>query len=356
MAKKLTRRQLEKLAESFEPAIRKAFLDAANDIRNQASVRIVAQMIEAGRVDALAEVLGVNAARFAPLVEAVRTAYLRSALLAAGEIPTLRSSVSLGGPWAAPKGYQVAWSFDITNPQAESWLREHSSKLVTSIVEDQRNNIRAVVAEGMAIGRGPRQTALDVVGRVGVTGRRSGGIIGLTSQQAQFVANARAELSDPARMANYFSRQRRDKRFDATVRKAMKGGKALTPDQIDKITGRYSDKLLQLRGEVVSRTESLTAMNAAREESYRQAIEAGDLLPENVICTWGAEGGPRTRDTHAALHGQERPFGEPFQSPSGAMMMFPGDTSLNAGPEETIQCRCTKVYRVKHAAEELRGQ
>ncbi|MBN5145921.1 terminase small subunit [Stenotrophomonas maltophilia] len=47
---------------------------------------------------------------------------------------------------------------------------------------------------------------------------------------------------------------------------------------------------------------------------------------------------------------------EPFQTPSGALMRFPGDTSLGACPEETIGCRCMKKYRVNMAAEVKRGQ
>lgn len=350
MARRMTRRQLEQLAESFEPSIRSAFLNSFYDVRNQAAVRVVADLIAAGRVDAVTDLLGLNPSRFSPLVEAIRAAYLRSGMLTAGEIPPLRSG-ALIGPWSPSTNYQVRWNFDITNPQAEGWLREHSSRLVTAVVEDQRQAIRVVTAEGMALGRNPRQTALDIVGRVGETGRRTGGVVGLTSQQAQFVAAARAELSDPSRMASYFSRQRRDKRFDAQVRKAMEAGKPLSEAQIDKITGRYADRLLALRGEMIARTESLTAMNAAREESYRQAIEAGDLAPENVLGVWGATGDKRTRDTHRALNGQERHFGQPFASPSGALMRFPGDTELGAGPEETIGCRCTKIYRINHVAE-----
>jgi len=355
MARRMTRRQLEQLAESFEPPIRDAFLRSMADVRNRAAVQLVADLIEAGRAEAVLDVLGFTGSRLSPLVEAVRASYLRTGMLTAGEIPPLTSHLLSHSAWRPARGFTVKWNFDITNPQAESWLREHSSQLVTNIVQDQRQAIRIFTAEGMALGRNPRQTALDIVGRVGESGRRAGGVVGLTSQQAQFVANARAELSDPASMAGYFNRQRRDKRFDAQVRKAMESGKPLTEAQIDRIAGRYADRLLALRGEMIARTESLTAMNAAREESYRQAIEAGDLAPENVLGTWGATGDKRTRDTHRKMSGQERHFGQPFQSPSGALLRFPGDTSLGAGAEETIGCRCTKTYRINYAAEEQRG-
>ncbi len=97
-------------------------------------------------------------------------------------------------------------------------------------------------------------------------------------------------------------------------------------------------------------------MNAGREEAFRQQIVAGGLDPQNVRCTWSATGDKRTRHSHEAINGQKRAFGEPFQTPSEALMLFPGDTSLGAGPEETINCRCTKQYRIDMTAEAIRGQ
>jgi hypothetical protein len=37
-------------------------------------------------------------------------------------------------------------------------------------------------------------------------------------------------------------------------------------------------------------------------------------------------------------------------SPSGARMMFPGDFSLGAPPEEIINCRCVVKHRVDFLA------
>lgn len=354
MARRYTRRQLEQLAESLEPAIRDAFLASIRSQRETAAVTVIAELIEAGQTEAIAEILGVNAARYATLTEAVRNAFIVGGVQAATEIPPLvMSAPTLTGPWRTRVATaRVQFNFDVRNPAAERWLATNSARLVQDIVTSQREAIRTTVTAGMAAGQGPRQTALDIVGRIGESGRRSGGIVGLSNPQSQYVASARAELlsGDRAQMAHYLTRERRDRRFDAAVRKAMAEGRGLSKDDTDKIVGRYSDRLLQLRAEVIARTESLTAMSAARFESYRQAIEAGDLDPNDVETIWGATMDKRTRDQHRALNGQSQAFGSPFVAPDGDRMLYPGDVSMGAGPANTIQCRCSQMFRIRQAA------
>ena len=342
---KLTSRELELLARRLEPELRKAFVQAIVAARNDAAVQAVAELLRAGRVEQVLTALGMDAARFSPLAEAVRSAFIAGAGAGVQEIPPVRLSLDpiITGSYRPRSPSPVLRaSFDLRNPAAERWLANNSSRLVTEIIESQRQVIRGVLQQGMIAGRNPRQTALDIVGRVGETGRRSGGVVGLTSQQSQYVTNMRAQLAsgDAKAMAAYFDRQRRDKRLDGIV----------------KIAGRYADRLLALRGEMIARTESIASLNAGREEAYRQQIEAGKLAPENVECTWSDTNDRRTRHSHRAMNGQKRMFGEPFQTPSGALLNYPGDTSLGAGAEEVVGCRCTKQYRIDMTAEVLRGQ
>jgi len=356
-----TARQLEQLAVKLEPAFQRAFLRAIAGMANQAGVQLIGQLLGAGRVDDVLTVLGLDEPRFADLAEAMRTAFKEGGELGAREVPQIRLSLELvirGGYTPRTATPVLRSQFDLRNPAAERWLQENSSRLITGIVEDQRSLIRGVLEQGMVAGRNPRTSALDLVGRVGDTGRRTGGVLGLTSQQGQFVANVRAELAsgDAARMEHYLTRARRDKRLDGIVKRAIAAGRPVSPGVIDRIAGRYADRLLALRGEAIARTESLTALSAGREEAFRQQIVAGGLDPANVECTWSATGDRNTRHSHRAIDGQKRPFGQPFQTPSGALMLFPGDTSLGAGPEETINCRCMKRYRIDMTAEALRGQ
>lgn len=195
-----------------------------------------------------------------------------------------------------------------------------------------------------AEGRNPRATALDITGRINrATGRREGGILGLNSAQTDAVIRARQELlsGDPAQLRNYLTRARRDKRFDRLVEKALRDGRPVAKADADRITGRYKDRLLALRGETIARTETLAGLNAGKEEGIRQLIDSGKVKRSQVKKIWRATGDSRTRDSHMALNGAEAGIDEAFTSPlTGARMMFPHDTSLGAPASETIQCRC----------------
>lgn len=351
----MSRRRLLRYIESLEPPIRDEFLRAIRAVRNEANVGLIAELLEAGQVDAAATALGINAARFAELTEQVRNAYLAGGRYGASTMPVLRmdpTQIVAMGYTPATRAARLSARFDMRNPRAEAWLAEHSSRLVREIVADQRNLIRLALTAGMEAGRNPRQTALDIVGRV-VGGRRQGGMIGLTTAQGEWVNNARRALAsgDPARMAEYFSRARRDKRLDGIVRRAIAAGQPVSEADIERIVGRYSDRLLALRGEMIARTESITAFASGRDEAVVQAVEAGGARPENVRKVWRATMDNRTRDAHAELNGTEVGLDEPFESPTGARLMFPGDSSLGAGPADVIGCRCTVEYRVDHIAE-----
>lgn len=328
--------------ELQEPAIVRAFLESVREIVGDAKVAQIEALIASGQFAQIAVVLGVNAAAFSTMLEAVRTAYVRGGVYETGQ-------VSRGGTFRL--------RFDVRNARAEAWLRDHSSRLVTEIVEDQRQAIQLAAAEGTRTGRNPRQTALDIVGRISPqTGRRSGGIVGLTSQQAQYVANARAQLlsGDPEQMRAYLQRGRRDARFDGLVRRAIAASKPVAVADVDRIMARYADRLLLLRGETIARTEALSAFSAGREETYAQAIDQG-IRAENVTKTWRTAADGRVRDAHAAMRGQKRAFGEPFRSPTGALLMHPGDSSLGAGGSDLANCRCVHVIRIDQIAEALGG-
>lgn len=120
---------------------------------------------------------------------------------------------------------------------------------------------------------------------------------------------------------------------------------------VDAITGRYKDRLLQLRGETIARTETLASLNAGKEEGIRQLIDSGKVQRSAVKKVWRATGDDRTRDSHMALNGEEVGIDTAFTSPlTGAQMMYPHDTSRGAPASETIGCRCFYEIKVDYFA------
>jgi len=342
-----TRDIIEELLATYDERLRLAFLSAVDDIRNAIILRVIVERLEKGDVAGAIEAMHLDADAFAKLELAIAEAYN------AGGAATVENL-----PWVTdPEGNRVVFRFGVRNPEAEAWLRDHSSTLVTRIVDDQREAIRTALTEGLSVGQNPRQTALDVVGRVSrATNRREGGVIGLTTAQARYVARARQELlsGEPDQLRNYLTRGRRDKRFDRTVTASLRSGKPITAEIVNRIVGRYSDRLLELRGEMLARTETMTALGKSRDDAIRQQIAAGKIVVEDVTKVWRSAGDSRVRHTHRIFSGKIAPMDGFFQSPSGATLRYPGDPQAPAS--ETVGCRCWMEYKIDYFASVVRRQ
>lgn len=317
-----------------EPLIAAAFFEAIADIRDNAQIARIIEFLRQNDIEEAIRAINLDPVAFRRVDQAILTAYEAGGIATITAMPVIKT----------PELGRVIVRFDVRNPRAEAMLREHSSDLITRIIDDQRNAIRVSLTEGLASGQHPRATALDVVGRINpVTSRREGGILGLTAPQERYVARAREELlsGDPASLRAYLERTRRDKRFDRTVMKAINEGKPLDRATVDKITGRYSDRLLQLRCEMIARTETMQALNASQIEAWNQTIEAGGVARTDVRQAWLATKDKRTRDSHRHLDGEEIMLGGVFSNG----LRFPGDP--NGTVAEIANCRCTLVTRLK---------
>lgn len=340
MARLSDRSRIEQLTDEWEPLVREAFLAGVDDLRSQALIGVIAERLEKGDVEGALRALNLDPAAFRALDTIMGQAFAAGGLSTVGALPVLRD----------PSGGRLVVRFDARNLRAEAWLRAHSSTLITGIVEDQRMAIRAALLAGMEEGRNPRSVALDIVGRIDpVRKRRVGGIVGLTSAQATFVAAARAELlsGDPAQLRSYLERQRRDSRFDRTVRTAI-DGRPLTTAQVARMVARYADRLLELRGETIARTETMAALNQAAVEALTQAIEDGKLRSDVVSKVWHTAADFRVRHTHRGMSGQSVGLQAQFRSPSGVFLAYPGDPSAPAA--EVVNCRCWMEPRIDFLA------
>lgn len=330
--------------ETWEPTIRAAFMSAINSIRSSVTLRLVVEAMERGDIGRALDALHIEREAFGGLETAIADAWNAGGVNAAEDM-AIRD----------PEGHRVVFRFGVRDPASEALIRSHAAGLVTRVTGEQIENARVVLSEGLARGDNPTRTALNLVGRVSrVTGERTGGLIGLSAPNATTVENARHALTagDVEGMRAYLQLKRRDKRFDAAVRKAIETGKPIPAQDAARITGRLSDGYLKLRGDTIARTETMTALNGSRNEAMRQAIASGRVSADLVTKTWRATHDGRTRFTHAVLHGQAVRFDEQFVSPSGARLLYPGDPSAPAS--EHVGCRCNMEVKIDYTGQLLR--
>ncbi len=321
------------LLDKYDPRIRRAFLEAMDRIASDAQIGQIADALERGDLEGAIDAIFIDRGAYEAFEREIEAAYGEGGMQTIEDLGRLRT----------PTGDRFIVRFDRRDLRAERWLSEYSSTKVTRIMEDQRTAIRAHLQNGMEQGDNPRRTALDIAGRINRrTGRREGGVIGLSIPQEQAVRRAREELENGDYGA-YRTRTLRDKRFDRTIARAEQDGRSLTNVEIIKITNRYSDRLLKLRGETIGRTESLTALHAGQDQALRQLVDSGNVTANQIRRIWDATGDSRTRLTHMAADGQSVGLDEAFDV-GGARMMFPGDP--NGPPEEVINCRCLLRVRI----------
>lgn len=344
MLKRVTAREkFEHLISRFEPDVRKAFLEAIDDIKSAIVLRRIVERLEKGDIAGAIRAFGLDdTAAFRPLDRAIAQAFEGGGIAAVQDMPTLRD----------PEGHVVTIRFDVRNPAAESYLREHSSTLIRNIVEDQKNAIQIILEDGLRRGANPTQTALDIAGRVSrVTGKRENGTLGLTSVQAGYVAANRERLlaGSPDDLRHYLTLGRRDKRFDRSIVKHIKEGTKPSREEIARINGRYADGLLKLRADTIARFETAAAVGSSKKQAYLQAVQRGELDVNTLTKVWRKP--PKTkyaREQHQEMDGQEVKFTVSFVAPDGTLIDFPCDPS--APIKHTANCRCDWDIRIDYFA------
>jgi hypothetical protein len=320
------------LLRRLEQPVREAFLQAIAEARSFAKIKALTEAVVSGDPEQILRAAGIREGMYSTTSESIRAAYME------GGTMTLAAELSK----------TAGLRFNMTNPRVEAWLRNTALEFVVELKASQERAIQVILQEGMALGSNPRTTALDIAGRISKTGRRSGGVIGLTDYQAEVVTNMRRDLRN-LDWQSYKSRRLRDRRFDSVVKKSMDAGTPLPADVQNKIVDRYSDRWLKHRADTIARTETLKAINASADEAMNQVVEQG-LAPRHAITRiWRHSFSKNEREGHVMMDGQTRMMDEPFVNPiTQASLMYPGDPA--AGAAEVINCRCYVEREIDFAA------
>lgn len=313
------------LLDSAETAIQRAFLDAVFLARGAVDIQALILALERGDIAEALDLLRLDDARLWPLQEAIRTSFIDGAWSAASGLPA---------------SLQGRFGFNGRHPRAEAIIADQGAELVEVIQADHVDAMRAVILDGMQRNRVAPSVARDITGRMNqITKRREGGIIGLTSQQTDYVIRARQQLQDLD--PRYFTRERRDRRFDAAVKRAINDGKPLSPAEIERIVSRYKDRLLDYRGKLIARNEAHTAQASGRHEAYLQML--ADPEVEAVTVRWQHSPQRQGRPDHIGMDGQKVMIGQDFVLPDGTRMSHPHDP--RGGAKHSAGCKCIGIYR-----------
>lgn len=96
----------------------------------------------------------------------------------------------------------------------------------------------------------------------------------------------------------------------------------------------------------IARTETTRVVNSAKQDILHEGKRLGFKMKKKWIATTDG----RVREEHAQMNGVVVDEDEPFIMPNGDRLMFPGDISLGASPENVINCRCTMIVFIDENA------
>lgn len=323
-----SRAELKALLKRQESFFRLAFRAFIAENKSPQARQRIKNLIHAGKHEELLKQIDQSIIRFGNVVPKI---FMNVAHATADHF----KAASLGK--AKPKP-TIAVTFDPTNERAAAIMRSSRLNFIQQFTVTQRVATRTALADAFKSGVGTEAAAQSFVDS-----------IGLTDTQMAAVDNYRTLLEEGSSAS--LDRVLRDRRFDSTVEDSVgPDGDPLTDDQIDTMVDAYQSRMLDYRAENIARTQSLGVMSQARHEATQQMIEDTDMDPALVVRTWMATDDNRTRDSHIDMDGQEVGVDEPFVTPDGDELMYPGDP--DGPPEEIINCRCTVGIDILHDASE----
>lgn len=324
------KRLLAQLISKLQPTLRDAFTEAVRDMREGIDYPALVEALKENRIEAAIEALNIDASSFNEFRTAKTAAFQSGGALTAKNLPQ-------------PPGGSAVFRFDLANPSAEAWVKKNVGERITLLTEEQVSEARETILDGYQKGHHPEKIARSLAGtKDRVTGSRSGGSVGLSAPQQGYLRSMRERLESgqPGQLRRVLGMERRDRRFDRQINRAIESGEKLSPEVIERMVERYSERLLARRAEDIARTETGQAVMASRIEATEQGIKKQGYPDEVVIKRWRHGGGGKDpRVQHSAMSGIEvQGMRTPFRMPDGTLIQHPLDPAAPA--KHTVNCTC----------------
>jgi hypothetical protein len=299
--------RLVRLLNAADDSIKARYIELVREARGLTTLNRIATLLETGRTE---EALGLMDQFGESLYVPIEQAYLEAGRSTAQYLRRQTNTLT---------------DFNSLNARGVANLGRERARLIRELTAQQRAATLEALQDGVRRGLRPDQMA-----------RSFRDSIGLTRHQQRAVNSYRRALEELD--TNALGRTLRDRRFDRTVRRAIAEGSPLSQKQINRMTDRYQQRMVQMRANTIARTEGLRATHMGDDEAWRQAVENGVVAAEDIGNRWVTASDERVRGSHSFMHEQTRAFGELFLSGNGNRLRYPGDPS--ASGSDTINCRC----------------
>jgi hypothetical protein len=210
------------------------------------------------------------------------TPILREAMLAAGNAQLAELSGLLG--------FKV--KFDLKSPEAIAWAKKYGAEQVKYVNAGTKAAIRQITLRGLQDGLSPQAQKKAIKH-----------IVGLLPQHANAVLNYRRQLLESG----------------------------MDEAGIDRISAKYTKKLLNWRASTIGLTESHTATNEGMRKTNEEAVKRGVLDPKEYEQEWLTAADKRRCDRCSAMQGKRASLPDGTFSDDGH------------GPILHPRCRCTTI-------------
>ena len=340
-------RLFAELLDSLEPEVLRAFIASVTDL--QSGVNWPALLDALQRYDTEAAIAALNIApeAWAEYSSAMSTAYARAGASTIAQI----QAAGIGG---------IGVRFQMTNPAAQQWIRENVGEMIVGFAREQIEVARTIIGAGYAQGQGPRNIALDLVGRATGGAARTGGVLGLDGPRAErlmrvkygmLTADGVRDLVIESTDGTLNMRYVVNKATEMRILKAYREGRAVSAKDREISLRQYQNALLKQRADTVARTETGMSVMSARYQSWLQIAESQGLDASAIKKTWvhGAGRKGDYRPAHLALNGKSvQGLHTPFMV-EGTPMQHALDK--RGGARQVINCRCSCNFSLNQYVE-----
>lgn len=217
------------------------------------------------------------------------------------------TAAAMNQPHLMPKRAVAQVRFNFHDPRVIASARNQASKLAKTMSSEQYAKVRTIIGNGVEKGYTSRQIARQLRDHIGIN----------TRQDAQ-MRNAVLDATQAG--------------IDAGLE-----GDALDA-HVQGVADTLYQKLINIRANMIARTETMQAQNAGLMIGVNQAIEdPQSSIDSSYTKRWIAADDERTCPTCSALDGTEVPLDEDFETDEGDSVPFP----LADGMTPHQNCRCT---------------